>query len=152
MYKLIFQYQVRLCRGCMDSLCMDCAEVSWLVCVPIGHRGVSMLLVPRFPARRHSVHLQVQVLLQESKRCIRTAGCRAGTVAGPCDDDCVFRGKAELAAKAVMETERRLKHKLLPSNAWRLIEYFNLLMSNPKDYLHHCSISSVLVLICISKV
>ena len=48
------------------------------------------------------------------------------------DEDCVLRGKAE----AVKEAERRLKHKLLPRNAWRQIEYFELFMSCPKDELH----------------
>ena len=47
------------------------------------------------------------------------------------DEDCVLRGKAE----AVLKTERRLKHKLLPRNAWRLVEYFELFMTCPKDEL-----------------
>ena len=45
------------------------------------------------------------------------------------DEGCVLRGKPE----AVTETEGRLKHKLILRNAWRLIEYFALLMSCPKD-------------------
>ena len=48
------------------------------------------------------------------------------------EEDCVLRGKAE----AVKEVERRLKHKLLPRNARRLIEYFELFMSCPKDERH----------------
>ena len=44
----------------------------------------------------------------------------------------MLRGKAE----AVLETERKLKHKLLPRNAWRLVKYFELFMSCPKDELH----------------
>jgi hypothetical protein len=48
------------------------------------------------------------------------------------EEDCVLRGKAVAAS----ETEKRLKHKLLPRNAWRLIEYFELFMSCPKDELH----------------
>ena len=48
------------------------------------------------------------------------------------DEDCVLIGKAE----AVKETEKSLKHKLLPCNTWRLVEYFELFMSCPKDELH----------------
>ena len=32
--------------------------------------------------------------------------------------------------------EKRLRHKLLPRNAWRLIPFFELFMSPPKDELH----------------
>jgi hypothetical protein len=34
------------------------------------------------------------------------------------------------------EVEKRLRHKLLPHNAWRLIPLFKLFMSSPKDELH----------------
>jgi hypothetical protein len=34
------------------------------------------------------------------------------------------------------EVEKRLRHKLLPRNAWRLIPFFELFMSSPKDELH----------------
>jgi hypothetical protein len=33
------------------------------------------------------------------------------------------------------EVEKRLRHKLLPRNAWRLIPFFELIMSSPKDEL-----------------
>ena len=38
--------------------------------------------------------------------------------------------------KDVKEVEIRLRHKLLPRNAWRLIPFFELFMSAPKDELH----------------
>ena len=38
--------------------------------------------------------------------------------------------------KDVKEVETRLRHKLLPRNAWRLIPFFELFMSAPKDELH----------------
>ena len=82
--------------------------------------------MPQCPARRRSVHLQVK----ESGRCIRVAGFHAEQLLH--DDDCVLRGNAE----AVTETEWRLKLKLLPRNAWRLNEYFELFMSCPRDELH----------------
>ena len=34
------------------------------------------------------------------------------------------------------EMEKRLRHKLLPRNAWQLIPFFKLSMSSPKDELH----------------
>ena len=38
--------------------------------------------------------------------------------------------------KDVKDVERRLRHKLLPRNAWRLIPFFELFMCTPKDELH----------------
>ena len=38
--------------------------------------------------------------------------------------------------KDKVEVEKRLRHKLLPRNAWRLIPFFELFMSSPKDELH----------------
>jgi hypothetical protein len=38
--------------------------------------------------------------------------------------------------KDVKEVEKRLRHKLLPRNAWRLIPFFELFMCSPKDELH----------------
>jgi hypothetical protein len=38
--------------------------------------------------------------------------------------------------KDVKEVEKRLRHRLLPRNAWRLIPFFELFMSAPKDELH----------------
>ena len=38
--------------------------------------------------------------------------------------------------KDVTEVKKRLRHKLLPCNAWRLIPFFELFMSSPKDELH----------------
>ena len=38
--------------------------------------------------------------------------------------------------KDVQEVEKRLRHKLLPRNAWRLVPFFELFMSAPKDELH----------------
>ena len=38
--------------------------------------------------------------------------------------------------KDVEEVEKRLRHKLLPRDAWRLIPYSELFMCSPKDELH----------------
>ncbi len=34
------------------------------------------------------------------------------------------------------DVEKRLRHKLLPRNAWRLVPFFELFMCSPKDELH----------------
>ncbi len=46
------------------------------------------------------------------------------------DDDMVGR------VKDVKEVEKRLRHKLLQSNAWRLIPFSELSMCSPTDELH----------------
>ena len=38
--------------------------------------------------------------------------------------------------KDVKEVDKRLRHRLLPHNTWRLIPFFKLFMSAPKDKLH----------------
>ncbi len=38
--------------------------------------------------------------------------------------------------KDVKEVEKRLRHRLLPRNAWRLLPFFELFLSAPKDELH----------------
>ena len=48
------------------------------------------------------------------------------------DDDDVLVGRV----KDVKEVEKRLRHRLLPRNAWRLVPFFELFMSAPKDELH----------------
>ena len=48
------------------------------------------------------------------------------------DEDDVLVGRV----KDVKEVEKRLRHKLLPRNAWRLIPFFELFMCYPKDELH----------------
>ena len=38
--------------------------------------------------------------------------------------------------KNVKEVEKLMRHRLLPRNAWRLVPFFELFMSSPKDELH----------------
>ena len=47
-------------------------------------------------------------------------------------DENVLLGKGD----DMKDAEKRLKHKLRPINAWRLVSYFELFMSCPKDKLH----------------
>ena len=44
--------------------------------------------------------------------------------------------KLVVRVKDKVEVEKRLRHKLLPRNAWQLIPFFELFMSFPKDELH----------------
>ncbi len=47
------------------------------------------------------------------------------------------------------EAGKHLRHKLLPRNAWRLIPFFELFMSSPKDELHQwLVICTCLYLVC----
>ncbi len=47
------------------------------------------------------------------------------------------------------EVEKRLRHKLLPRNTWRLIPFFELFMSPPKDELHQwLVVCTCLYLVC----
>jgi hypothetical protein len=47
------------------------------------------------------------------------------------------------------EVEKRLRHKLLPRNAWRLIPFFELFMSSLKDELHQwLVVCTCLYLVC----
>ncbi len=59
------------------------------------------------------------------------AGCCARRVTGLDEDDTLV-GRV----KDVKDVERRLRHRLLPRNTWRLVPFFELFMSAPKDELH----------------
>ena len=61
------------------------------------------------------------------------------------DDELVGRVRDR---KAV---DKELRHKLLPCKAWRLVPFFNLFMSCPKDKLHqwYVPVYTMNVLVCI---
>ena len=48
------------------------------------------------------------------------------------DDDDQLVGRV----KDVKEVDKRLRHRLLPRNAWQLVPFFELFMPAPKDELH----------------
>ena len=58
--------------------------------------------------------------------------------------------------KDVKEAEKRLRHSLLSCNAWRLIPFFKLFMSAPKDELHQwyvlCCHMYTLLYTCICRI
>ena len=58
--------------------------------------------------------------------------------------------------KDAKEVEKRLRHRLLPRNAWRLVPFFELFMSAPKDELHQwyivCPFMYVLSFTCMNSV
>jgi hypothetical protein len=56
------------------------------------------------------------------------------------DDDDALVGRV----KDVKEVEKRLRHRLLPRNAWRLVPFFDLFMSAPKDELHQWYVLDVI--------
>jgi hypothetical protein len=72
------------------------------------------------------------------------AGCKRDRLL---DEDDKLVGRV----KDVKEVEKRLRqsqrHRLLPRNAWRLIPFFELFMSCPKDELHqwYVHLSQVLI-------
>ncbi len=118
--------QVRRSRAYLDSLSMDGAEVA-----------VNCLC---------------------SVRSCATCWCPDSELADAHRGECKYRKMAEVMAQLdaqrdvlldeddnlvgrvkdsdVKEVEKRLRHKLLPRNAWRLIPFFELFMCSPKDELH----------------
>ena len=131
---------MRLCRGFMDSLCMDGAEVS-MACM-CSNRSCPCCWCPD----SQLVDTQPPCKYRRAKDVFAQLDAAREQLLD--DEDCVLRGKAE----AVKEAERRLKHKLLPRNAWRLIEYFELFMSCPKDELHQWYVVYIWYILIINRV
>ena len=123
-YILTDGLQVRKSRAYLDSLSMDGAEVavnclcsvrSCATCwcpdseLPDAHRGACKYR--RMADVMAQLDAERDVLLDEDDKLV-------GLV------------------KDVKDVEKRLRHKLLPRNAWRLIPFFELFMCSPKDELH----------------
>ena len=123
-YTDIYFLQMRRTRAYLDSLSMDGAEVA-----------VNCLC---------------------SVRSCATCWCPDDELADAHRGECEYRRMAEVMEKLdaerdrlldeddnlvgrvkdVKEVEKRLRHRLLPRNAWLLIPFFELFMSSPKDELH----------------
>ena len=120
-----FHVQVPRCRGFMDSLSMDGAEVA-MHCM-CSNRSCPTCTCPdkelADPHRgncTYSTAAAVMAVLDEARDEFLD------------DDDHVKRGHC----KDVTDAERRIKHKLIPRNVLMLIPFFELFTSCPKDELH----------------
>ena len=125
----IYYFQARRMRAYLDSLSMDGAEVAvYCLCsarscatcwcpdseLADGHRGECHYR--RMAEVMEELDAARDVLLDE-------------------EDKVVGR------VKDVKAVEKRLRHRMLPRNAWRLVPFFDLFMSAPKDELHQWYIS-----------
>ena len=116
--------QVRRTRAYLDSLSMDGAEVAveWLCSV---HSCATCwcpnneLADTHCGACKYSKMTEVMLQLDAERDVLLDA-----------DDELVG------LVKDVKDVEKRLRHKLLPRNAWRLVPFFELFMCSPKDELH----------------
>ncbi len=99
---------------------------------------------------------EVSVTCLCSTRSCATCWCPDSELADGHRGECQYRGMTEVMeqvdaarnelldeedtlvgrVKDKEEVEKRLRHKLLPRNTWRLISFFELFMSSPKDELH----------------
>ena len=93
----------------MDSLCMDGAEVS-MACM-CSNRSCPCCWCP-------------DAQLDDTQSTCRYRRAKDGLA------------QLDSAREQLLDAERRLKHKLLPRNAWRLVQYFELFISCLKDELH----------------
>jgi len=116
--------QVRRARGYLDSLCMDGAEVAvncaWNV------RSCPTCWCPDDDLARTDTTYKYR---------------RVAEVLSKLDaarDELLDEDEDTLpgCAKDVNAAEKRIRHRLLPRNAWMLVPFFELFMSCPKDELH----------------
>ena len=111
-------------RAYLDSLSMDGAEVA-VNCL-CSARSCATCWCPDSEladGHRGECHYRRMAEVMEELDAARDAFL---------DDDDKLVGRV----KDVKEVEKRLRHRLLPRNAWRLVPFFDLFMSCPKDELH----------------
>ncbi len=123
-YTQIYCYQVRRIRAYLDSLSMDGAEVATNCLCSV--RSCATCWCPDSDladAHRGECQYRRMAKVMEQLDAARDELL---------DDDDERLG----LVKDVKEVEKRLRHKLLPRNAWRLVPFFELFMSAPKDELH----------------
>ena len=116
--------QVRRMRAYLDSLSMDGAEVA-VNCL-CSARSCATCWCPDdelADAHRGECHYRRMAEVMEQLDAARDAFL---------DEDDGLVGRV----KDVKDAEKRLRHRLLPRNAWRLVAFFDLFMSAPKDELH----------------
>ena len=116
--------QVRRMRAYLDSLSMDGAEVA-VNCL-CSARSCATCWCPDdelADAHRGECHYRRMAEVMEQLDAARDELL---------DEDDGLVGRV----KDVKDAEKRLRHRLLPRNAWRLVAFFDLFMSAPKDELH----------------
>ena len=127
-------------RAYLDSLSMDGAEVA-VNCL-CSARSCATCWCPDSEladGHRGECHYRRMAEVMEELDAARDAFL---------DDDDNLVGRV----KDVKEVEKRLRHRLLPRNAWRLVPFFDLFMSCPKDELHQWYVLCLdkYVLVCTS--
>ena len=112
-------FQVRRCQAYLDSLSMDGAEVA-VNCL-CSVRSCATCWCPDnelADAHRGACKYRKMAVVMAQLDAERDVLLDA-------DDELVGR------VKDVKEVEKRLRHKLLPRNAWRLVPFFELFMCCP---------------------
>ena len=132
MYLLIlterYILQVRRSRAYLDSLSMDGAEVA-VNCLCSVRSCATCWCPDNELADGHRMASKYRKMSEVMEQLDAARDDLLGE-----DDELVG------LVKDVQEVEKRLRHKLLPRNAWRLVPFFELFMSAPKDELHQWQI------------
>ena len=123
-YTLIYFFQVRSVRAYLDSLSMDGAEVA-VNCLCSARSCATCWCPDSELADGHRDRCQYRRMAEVMKELDAARDLLL-------DEDDALVGRV----KDVKEVEKRLRHKILPRNAWRLVPFFELFMSAPKDELH----------------
>ena len=123
-YNEIYHLQVRLFRAYLDSLSMDGAEVA-INCLCSARSCATCWCPDSALADGHRGECQYRRMAEVMEQLDAARDALLDE-----DDELVGR------VKDVKEVEKRLRHRLLPRNAWRLVSFFELFMSAPKDELH----------------
>ena len=116
--------QVRRSRAYLDSLSMDGAEVA-VNCLCSVRSCATCWCPDNELADGHRMASKYRKMSEVMEQLDAARDDLLGE-----DDELVG------LVKDVQEVEKRLRHKLLPRNAWRLVPFFELFMSAPKDELH----------------
>ena len=120
----IYILQVRRSRAYLDSLSMDGAEVA-VNCLCSVRSCATCWCPDNELADGHRMASKYRKMSEVMEQLDAARDDLLGE-----DDELVG------LVKDVQEVEKRLRHKLLPRNAWRLVPFFELFMSAPKDELH----------------
>ena len=127
MYPAYTEYihgQVRRVRAYLDSLSMDGAEVA-VNCLCSVRSCATCWCPDNELANGHRGACQYRRMAEVMEQLDAAR-----------DDLLDLNDELVGRVKDVKEVEKRLRHRLLPRNAWRLLPFFELFMCAPKDELH----------------